>query len=100
MYNTFVRLYERHKYFLEKKQRQEYEKILAEWSEKDKAVIKEQYKYCDKLLEKAYNKYGKFIKQAEYLSGIGEQTHIIILVSFFDIPFKETFIKNIIEYIL
>ena len=25
------------------------------------------YKYCDKLLEKAYDKYGKFIKQAEYL---------------------------------
>ncbi len=54
-------------------------------------IVDEQYKYCDKLLQKAYNKYGKFVKQVEYFIGIEEKPHIVILVSMFDIPFKEIF---------
>ena len=84
IFEKFAGLYRKHLYLLE-------EKKLAEESKINYEIVNEQYKYCDKLLEKAYDKYGKFIKQAEYFIGRGEQPHIIILVSIFDIPFKETF---------
>jgi hypothetical protein len=67
------------------------QKISNEESKINYEIVNEQYKYCDKLLQKAYDKYGKFIKQVEYFIGIGENPHIIILVSMFDIPFKEIF---------
>ena len=80
----YAGLYRKHLYRLE-------QKISNEQSKINSAIVNEQYKYCDKLLEKAYDKYGKFIKQAEYFIGIGEKPHIIILVSMFDIPSKEIF---------
>ena len=84
IFEKFAGLYRKHLYRLE-------EKILAEESKINSTIVNEQYKYCDKLLEKAYDKYGKFIKQVEYFIGIGEKPHIIILISMFDIPFKEIF---------
>ena len=84
IFEKFAGLYRKHLYRLE-------EKKLAEESKINYEIVNEQYKYCDKLLEKAYDKYGKFIKQAEYFIGIGEKPHIIILVSMFDIPIKEIF---------
>ena len=84
IFEKYAGLYRKHLYLLE-------EKKLAEESKINYEIVNEQYKYCDKLLEKAYDKYGKFIKQAEYFIGIGEKPHIIILVSMFDIPIKEIF---------
>ena len=84
IFEKFAGLYRKHSYRLE-------EKKLAEESKINSAIVNEQYKYCDKLLEKAYDKYGKFIKQVEYFIGIAEKPHIIILASMFDIPFKEIF---------
>ncbi len=84
IFEKFAGLYRNHLYRLE-------EKKLAEESKINYEIVNEQYKYCDKLLEKAYDKYGKFIKQVEYFIGIGENPHIIILVNMFDIPFKEIF---------
>ena len=84
IFEKFAGLYRKHLYRLE-------QKISNEQSKINSAIVNEQYKYCDKLLEKAYDKYGKFIKQAEYFIGIGEKPHIIILVSMFDIPIKEIF---------
>ena len=73
-------------------------KKLIELQNKERRKIRKetkraakQFKFCEKLLKKAYDKYGKFIKQVEYFIGIGENPHIIILVSMFDIPFKEIF---------
>ena len=84
IFEKFAGLYRKHLYRLE-------EKKLAEESKINYEIVNEQYKYCDKLLEKAYDKYGKFKKQVEYFIGIGENPHIIILASMFDIPFKEIF---------
>ena len=84
IFEKFAGLYRKHLHLLE-------EKKLAEESKINSAIVDEQYKYCDKLLGKAYDKYGKFIKQVEYFIGIGERPHIIILVNMFDIPFKEIF---------
>ena len=84
IFEKFAELYIKHLHRLEEKQ-------LAEESKINYKIVNEQYKYCDKLLEKAYDKYGKFIKQVEYFIGIGEKPHIIILVSMFDIPIKEIF---------
>ena len=84
IFEKYARLYRKHLYCLEQKISNEESKINYE-------IVNEQYKYCDKLLQKAYDKYGKFIKQVEYFIGIGENPHIIILVSMFDIPFKEIF---------
>jgi hypothetical protein len=84
IFEKFAGLYRKHLHRLEVKQ-------LAEESKINYKIVNEQYKYCDKLLEKAYDKYGKFIKQVEYFIGIGEKPHIIILVSMFDIPIKEIF---------
>ena len=84
IFEKFAGLYIKHLHRLE-------EEKLAEESKINYEIVNEQYKYCDKLLEKAYDKYGKFIKQAEYFIGIGEKPHIIILVSMFDIPIKEIF---------
>ncbi len=84
IFEKFAGLYRKHLYLLEEKQ-------LAEESKINSTIVNEQYKYCDKLLQKAYDKYGKFIKQVEYFIGIGEKPHIIILISMFDIPFKEIF---------
>ena len=84
IFEKFAGLYRKHLYRLEQKKSNEESKINSE-------IVNEQYKYCDKLLEKAYDKYGKFIKKVEYFIGIGEKPHIIILVSMFDTPFKEIF---------
>ena len=84
IFEKFAGLYRKHLYLLE-------EKKLAEESKINSTIVNEQYKYCDKLLEKAYDKYGKIIKQVEYFIGIEEKPHIIILVSMFDIPIKEIF---------
>ena len=84
IFEKFAGLYRKHLYLLE-------QKISNEQSKINSAIVNEQYKYCKKLLEKAYDKYGKFIKHVEYFIGIGERPHIIILVSMFDIPFKEIF---------
>ena len=84
IFEKYAGLYRKHLYRLE-------EEKLAEESKINYEIVNEQYKYCDKLLQKAYDKYGKFIKQVEYFIGIGEKPHIIILVSMFDIPIKEIF---------
>ena len=84
IFEKFAGLYRNHLYRLE-------EKKLAKQSKINSTIVNEQYKYCDKLLQKAYDKYGKCIKQVEYFIGIGEKPHIIILISMFDIPFKEIF---------
>jgi uncharacterized protein (DUF885 family) len=84
IFEKFAGLYIKHLHRLE-------EKTLAEESKINYEIVDKQYKYCDKLLQKAYDKYGKFIKQVEYFIGIGEKPHIIILASMFDIPFKEIF---------
>ena len=84
IFEKYAGLYRKHLYRLE-------QKISNEESKINSTIVNEQYKYCDKLLQKAYDKYGKCIKQVEYFIGIGEKPHIIILISMFDIPFKEIF---------